>query len=142
MKKSKLFTVAIASLGIFTLLFAGCKPKTPEERADRIVKFIDNKLDLTEDQKKVLNKVKIDILAKKDEVKALRDEIRSEVKKQLLSDEIDTKYVKKHIQSKQAKIESLKFFMVDKFAEFHKVLTPEQKKELVEKLEKHSRRNR
>lgn len=142
MKRSKILTLLIVGVSIPTLLFTSCKPRTPEEKADRIVRYIDRKLDLTDEQRKVLDKIKIDILARKGEVKTIHDEIHADLKKQILSDKVDTANVKKRMKARSAKIEELKFFMVDKLAEFHKVLTPEQKKELIEKIEKHERRHR
>lgn len=124
--------LAVGSLGF---LAAGCH-RSPEEKMTAISEKIADKLDFNEQQKALL----ADIVAemKKDfaEHKAQRASTRGDIKSMILSDDLDKAKVKEMIKARQERMDSKIDKYLDRVAALHKTLTPEQKAELIEKLEK------
>lgn len=103
-----------------------------EKAANHMVKKVSKKLDLNDDQKTNLEKIKVEILAKADELKlkgsmsAIHDEFTS----QLRQDTIDQEKINSMLAGKEATMKEMRIFLVAKFAEFHATLTAEQKEKL------------
>lgn len=130
---------------IFLLLFSlaganACRPwrhKSPEERANWLVKRISKELELNESQKQALGKIKDEFLAKhraerpqmQEHVRSLSDLVRAETIDQAKLAELR----KKH----RAHREAMENFFVEKALEFHKILTPEQRAKAADLLQKH-----
>ena len=110
--------------------------KSPEEKAEWVVQKISGELDLDEAQEAKLNEIKTELLAKHKSFKGDKEQIWDELHTQLRSDKIDQEKVNSIFTEKEAQFSEMRAFAVTKFAEFHAVLTPEQKNTLVEKLDK------
>jgi len=115
-----------------------CGP--PEKRAEMIVEKISDKLDLTDEQVSKLNKIKDDILVKGKVFKKMRTDMHAEAIVQIKSDKVDQIKLNQMLAQREVKMRELRPFIVKKFAEFHSMLTPEQRNKLVEKLEYFKRR--
>ena len=147
-KKTILIFILVIALGGFGLHYCGHHRDggyhghhgwhhggNPEKKAEYIVKRIKSKLDLTDAQVVKVNKIKDDILAKRKEMKSLKKGIAKEVIAQTKKDKVDQEKLNQLFASKEKKIKELRGFMVAKYAEFHAILTPKQRKELAELME-------
>jgi protein CpxP len=110
--------------------------QSPEKKAQWMVNRISQELDLTEAQKTKLNSIKDELLKKKAEFKADHRSLAAELKAQILSDKLDQDKINQLFVSRQAKHEEMRKFFIVQFAEFHAMLTPQQRAKLAEKLEK------
>lgn len=106
------------------------------------MKKIAKELKLNEQQKVELEQIKDEILAKKAEFKINHQEIKNAVLSQVKSDTVDQAALNGLFEDKELEFKEMRAFLVDKFAEFHNILTPEQRLSLAEKMEKfHSKRH-
>ena len=134
----------LAGVGIAGALFlAGCGHVHGKgfchgwggDKADWVVNKISSELDLNDTQKAKLNSLKDEVLKKKDEFKGDHEAMLAEIRTQLLSDKLDQAKINQLFVSRQAKHDEMRQFLIAKVAEFHAVLTPEQRTKLVNKLE-------
>jgi Spy/CpxP family protein refolding chaperone len=140
MKKLSLTLIIFTVLS--ALVFSGCA-RTPEQRAARFVEHIADELKLDDAQKVKLDRIKEEFLVKRLEMITERNETYDETIALMKSDRIDQAKFNALIEKSQARTgEAVKFFFT-KFAEFHDMLTPEQRTKVVEHLnelrEKHKR---
>jgi periplasmic protein CpxP/Spy len=139
-KKVISFTV-IAGLATIGILATGCARqhficKTPEKRAEIIVKKLTNNLDLTKEQVEKLNKIKDEVLSRTKNFKNERKVRYEEALALLKSEKLDKNALNSLISKREQTWNELKPFLIDKFIEFHGMLTTEQKNKLAEKMEK------
>ncbi|OHD69286.1 MAG: hypothetical protein A2W19_15930 [Spirochaetes bacterium RBG_16_49_21] len=123
------------------MLAAGCAKKhflckTPEKRAEFIVKKLTRTLDLTEEQVEKLNKIKDEILAATKNIRNERKAFRNEALVLVKSEKLDRNAFNNLISRREQAWNELKPLIIDKLIEFHSMLTPEQKNKLAEKMEK------
>ncbi|MCD6311659.1 MAG: Spy/CpxP family protein refolding chaperone [Elusimicrobia bacterium] len=108
----------------------------PHERiANFLIKRISSELELTERQQDTVNRIKEEILSKRKERTGSREDIKNAVIKQIKSSSFDKEEVMTLIEEEKFYKEKMGHFMIDKLAEFHAILTPEQKEKLAEKIE-------
>lgn len=140
MKKALIITFAtILALG--TVIGAGyaiggrfCK-MTPAQKADRVVKWISKDLDLTAEQKTKLDAMKAEVVDRITRLHGDREAIHGEVLALVKSDRVTEADINALIDKREAKLRELKPFLVDTFIDFHRMLTPEQRNKLAEKME-------
>ena len=82
-----------------------------------------------------LNQIKDELMAKREQMHATKAKYYDEAVTMLRSEEIDQVRVKEIIAEHRAQMDEMIDLMVQRFAEFHSTLTPEQKAKLVKKLE-------
>ncbi|KYG68339.1 hypothetical protein AZI87_03540 [Bdellovibrio bacteriovorus] len=123
--------LAVAGVGLMT----GCH-RSPEERINAVSEKIADKFDFNEQQKALLNDIAADVKKDFAEEKAVRQSLYGDFKTMLLSEELDKAKIKEVIKQRQARMDARTDKYIDKVSALHKSLTPEQKKELVEKIEK------
>lgn len=142
MKRSPIIPVAAAALAAL-LLLASCA-RTPEQRAARMVERISDDLGLDDAQKARLEKIKDEIMARRMEMLAARSEAYNEIIELMTSDRIEPSRLDALAEKGRERTNDAVKFFFDKFAEFHDMLTPEQRAKVAGKLrehgEKHSRR--
>jgi periplasmic protein CpxP/Spy len=137
-----LVVVTSAVLVLFSgLFFSGCSRmhfchQSPEKRADYFVKMITKELDLNDEQKAKLNKIKNEVLAKFKEAKAENADAHSKAIALIRQEKLDAATLDKFISEKEDKFKKIKPFVIEKIIEFHSMLTPEQRVKLAEKMEK------
>ena len=134
-KKTLLITLVI---GLFTTLslVSGCRHHSGSHRAEFMVDYVTESLDLNADQATQLNQIKDEIIGKAREMHASRETMFNEAVTQLRSQAIDADYVKALIAEHRARMDELIDFAVPRLIEFHGTLTPAQREKLVAKLEK------
>ena len=123
--------VLISSLG----LFSGCRRSSHAYKAEFMVDYISETLDLDDSQKAQLNQIKNELMAKVRQMRAGKDSMFEELVAQLRSEEIDQARVKALIAERRAQMDEFVDLLVVRLAEFHKTLTQEQKDTLVAKIE-------
>ena len=114
---------------------AGCH-KNPEERISAISEKIADKLDFNEQQKVLLNDITSEIKKDFAEEKNRRQSMKDDFKNMILADDLDKAKIKEIINARHARMEEKTDKYLDKVAALHKSLTPEQKKDLIDKVEK------
>ena len=137
-KKSRiLIPITVLSI-VGGLAVHGCRPHrhcgTPEKNAERIVKKISSELDLDDQQKQKLDKIKDEMLAKRNEFKETRETVFNQILVQVESNKVDQEALKDMLESNEAKMKDMHSFLIEKFAEFHGILTPEQRTKLADKM--------
>ncbi len=126
-----LIGVLISSLG----LFSGCRRNSHAHKAEFMVDYISETLDLNESQQAQLNQIKEELMEKAQQMHANKESMHEELVAQLRSEEIDQALVKAKIAEHRAQMDEIIDLIVVRLAEFHKTLTPEQKDKLVAKIE-------
>jgi periplasmic protein CpxP/Spy len=137
-RRTLVILAAIASIAVISC--RGWKHKSPEERAEWVTKKITKELELNEAQKQTLHTIKSDLLAKLEAQKSERDAQLQQFTALLRQDTIDkTKLndLKKRHQQMRDKAEDI---FLEKIAEFHKVLTPEQRNKSADLVQKYMSR--
>jgi len=109
---------------------------SPEKKADWLVEIASKELDLSTDQKAKLNQIKDEVLAKMQTFRGLREGLREEVLSQVRKESVDQQKLNQLLGEKEAQIKEMRTFLVAKFAEFHGMLTPEQRLKLAEGLDR------
>ena len=130
--------LTISVIGVFisaALLFSGCRSHSPDHKAEFMVDYIAETLDLSGDQRAHLDDIKKEFLAKAKEMHARKEAMHAEFKAELLKEQIDQQRMKELIAQKREHMTEIIDLAVVRLAEFHATLTPEQKEKLVAKLE-------
>ena len=130
----KIMLVALVAVSV-PLIIAGCRTQevTPPERA---TEFVTAHLDLSDEQTRKVAPLAENMFAEKEELLEMRKTLNNEIIAQMKSDNADaTKLeavLKKNIE--QLRLKLAKFST--SFAEFHAILTAEQRTKIVEKMER------
>jgi Spy/CpxP family protein refolding chaperone len=135
MAKKGLNLVVVVLLIAGVAAFSGCRRHSHAHKAEFMVDYISETLDLNEAQKEQLDRIKDEVLVKAGQMHVDRESMREELMTQLRSDEVDKAVVKEMIAQHRARMDEIIELLVDRLAEFHKTLTPEQKDKLVAKIE-------
>ncbi len=138
-RRSKYIILIIGSLAAFlALIMAGCYHKTPEQRTEGVVKHLVTTLNLDADQTAKLEKMKDEFLARRSDMVKMREESFNDVKEIMLNPQLDQARLNARTEKIQAQTNDMIRFISTKIAELHDMLTPEQRKKLIEEMEKHS----
>jgi Spy/CpxP family protein refolding chaperone len=140
--------MAMAAIISAVLVFSGChapwschRNKSFEKRIEKVVSKISKELVLTQAQKDSLDKIKSEIIVKKKFQKDGITKIDNDIIALIKSNSIEKAKLKELIQKKKTAWEDARKemheFILDKFIEFHKVLTPDQRVKLTQYLEQH-----
>jgi Spy/CpxP family protein refolding chaperone len=125
--------IALLIAGIAGL--SGCRRHSHAHKAEFMVDYITETLDLTESQQEQLNRIKDELMEKAQQMHGNKESMHAELVAQLRSEEIDQALVKAKIAEHRARMDEIVDLIVDRLAEFHKTLTAEQKEKLIAKLE-------
>lgn len=140
MERNKYIVIGLLTI-LLTLVVAGCcRHRTPEQRAERVVKHLVTTLKLDADQTAKLEKMKEEYLTRRPDMVKMREETMKDFKELMLSPQLDQAKLNARREKIQAHTGDLIRFVTDKFAELHDMLTPEQRSRLVEEMEKHAHR--
>jgi Spy/CpxP family protein refolding chaperone len=113
----------------------GCRRHSPGQKAEFMVDYVSETLDLNDSQQAHLDQIKDELLEQGVQMRAERGTMHSELITQLRSEEIDQGRLKSLVTEHKVKMEALIDLAIVRLAEFHKTLTPEQREKLVAKLE-------
>ncbi len=142
MRRNKFVVIFVVSLtALMALIVSGCYPKTPEKRAEYVVRHLVSTLDLNADQTAKLEKMKEEFLARRPEMIKAREESFKDIKEMMLSPQIDQARLDARREKVKAHTDELMTFISAKFVELHDMLTPEQRSKLVAEMEKHAQRH-
>lgn len=115
--------------------FSGCRRHSHAHKAEFMVDYISEALDLTDSQQAQLNQIKDELMESAREMHANKESMHAELVAQLRSEQIDQALVKARIAQHRAQMDDIIDLMVVRLAEFHQTLTPEQKEKLIAKIE-------
>lgn len=135
MVKKGLYISLIALLIAAVAGLSGCRRHSQSRKAEFMVDYISETLDLTESQQAQLNQIKDEIMEKARQMHTNKESMHEALIAQLRSEEIDEALVKAKIAQHRAQMDDIIDLIVARLAAFHKTLTPEQKEKLVDKIE-------
>ncbi len=136
MKKTMSITMLILSIFVAILFITGCKPHTPEQRAEWIASKITKDLKLDKSQQELLKDIKDELLSKISKIRSEHESIHEVIVEQINSDSIDKEQIKSLVKERREKMDEMIGPVIDGFAELHVTFTPEQKAQLIEMTEK------
>ena len=134
MVKKGLYILLIGMLISGVAVFSGCRRHSHGHKAEFMVDYISETLDLNESQQAQLDQIKDELMAKAQQMHADKESLHEELVAQLRSEEIDQVRVKAVIAEHRAQMDEIVDLVVVRLAEFHKTLTPEQKEKLIAKI--------
>lgn len=135
MVKKAFYISVIGLLVSGVAMLSGCRRHSHAHKAEFLVDYISETLDLNESQQAQLEQIKDELMAKAQEMHADKASMHAELVTQLRSEEIDQVRVKALVAEHRAKMDEIIDLIVVRLAEFHKTLTPEQKEKLIAKIE-------
>ena len=135
MVKKGLYILLIGMLISGVALFSGCRRHSHGHKAEFMVDYISEALDLNESQQAQLDQIKDELMAKAKGMHADKESLHEELVTQLRSEEIDQVRVKAVVAEHREKMDEIIDLVVVRLAEFHKTLTAEQKEKLIAKIE-------
>jgi len=135
MLKKGLYLSLIVFLLASVAGFTGCRRHSPGQKAEFMVDYVSEALDLNDSQQAHLDQIKDELLEQGIQMRAEKSTMHSELIAQLRSEEIDQGRLKSLVTEHKVKMEALIDLGIVRLAEFHKTLTPEQREKLVAKLE-------
>jgi len=131
----KLHISILLAVVVVALTVAGCYRHTPEERANRVVDHIASKLDLNDTQKAKLNAIKDEFVAKAPAWRKTREETFTELITLMKEPTIDQGKLNALVDKNKGQADELVGFIFAKYAEFHDLLTPEQREKAAKEME-------
>ncbi len=135
MVKKGLYLSIIAVILFSVAGLTGCRRHSPGQKAEFMMDYVSETLDLDENQKAHLDQIKDELLEKGLQMRADKAAMHDELVAQLRSDAIDPDRLRAMVTEHRVKMEALIDLGIVRLAEFHKTLTPEQREKLVAKLE-------
>ena len=135
MVRKGLYILLIGMLISGVALFSGCRRHSHGHKAEFMMDYISEALDLNESQQAQLDQIKDELMAKAKGMHADKESLHEELVTQLRSEEIDQVRVKAVIAEHREKMDEIIDLVVVRLAEFHKTLTAEQKEKLIAKIE-------
>ncbi len=139
MKSKKVIIIALAAFA--ALILSGCF-RTPEQRAEHMVKHLASELKLNDSQTAQLEKIKDEVLARRPGMTKMREETVKEANELMRSADIDKARLDALVNKNEAQMNDLIQFVSAKFTEIHDMLTPEQREKLVTMIEHHMKDKR
>ena len=141
--KKIIFMIAILAIGIVSI--TSCArirffKASFDERVEILGNRIAKELELDNSQKEVLDKVLVNVSTKFKENREKSQEKRTLLNEHILSDELDVDSILNSFEEKQPEKHDNVKYILEQIADFHAVLTYDQKLKLVQKLdEMHNR---
>ena len=130
--------LTIAAICVFisgALIFTGCRSHSHQGKAEFMVDYIAEALDLTDPQIEQLDGIKEEFMAKAQEMHAKKQAMHTEFMAELKKEQIDQDKVKDLIAQKRVQMDEIIDLAVVRLSDFHSTLSPEQREKLVAKIE-------
>jgi Spy/CpxP family protein refolding chaperone len=134
MKGNKFIIVVLTTISV--LILTSCY-RTPEQRAEYLVKHLAAELKLDDSQKAQFEKIKDEFLARRPGMTKMREETIKEANELMRSAEIDKTRLTALEEKNKAQMNDIMQFIFAKFTEIHDMLTPVQREKLVAMIESH-----
>jgi uncharacterized membrane protein len=130
------FTIVLICVFVSgALLFTGCRSHSPHHKAEFMVDYIAETLDVSDEQRAQLDGIKEEFIAKAREMHAQKEAMHAALIAELRKEEIDQEILKGLIDQKRAQIDEMIDLAKARLVEFHKTLSAEQREKLVAKIE-------
>ena len=107
-----------------------------EDHINRVSERIADKLDMNDVQKEKMKRLSEKIAAKLPVMKRHRSEMSDMVSRQFSSDTFNRSEVEESMKSHQDQMKEMHSFIAASMEEFHGILTPEQRKKVIDFMEK------
>lgn len=150
--KTVIFITVGLVLGIFLLSgFWGCQRASahgdengafPRHKVDWVKKELTGKLELTDIQVAELDRIIETVKAKHADLHAAYPDLRSALFDELRKDQLTAEEVRQLFESRRPALEEMLTVISEGIADFHAVLSPEQREKLVAEMESHNERCR
>ncbi|MGD9182096.1 MAG: Spy/CpxP family protein refolding chaperone [Desulfobacterales bacterium] len=118
-----------------TLIFTGCRSHSHQGKAEFMIDYIAETLDLTDEQRGQLDGIKDEFIAKAREMHAQKEVMHAAFMAELRKEDISPENLKDLIDQKRAQMDEMIDLAVLRLVEFHKTLSAEQREKLVAKIE-------
>jgi len=120
------------------LFLGGCRHehKDIQGRIGFAIDYLDEVLDLDQAQQAKLEAIRKELMPHFLALQKSRKEMHPMFREQLASETIDTEVVRQAISEHSRKFSDVIDLCIDRFAEFHAMLSPEQRQKLLAKLDK------
>jgi len=130
-------------LGLFVvvtipLTLAGCRNKEMSPR--RATELATDRLGLSDEQSQKIAPIAEDLFAEKESLQEIRQTINDEILSQMKSETADAEKLEAVLTGSFEQLRAKLRKFANSFAKFHATLTPEQRAEIVEKMEKRRKR--
>ena len=136
MLKKTIYSLIILAIISSLLLVSACRHYSPEKRTQWMMKKLTKDLNLNDSQKEQLDVFKTEIVMKGRELRVAYKNTMEEMGLQLRSDEFDKEKVEDAILKIKGPQDEFISLFIEKLADFHSSLTPEQRTTLAKKLDK------
>ena len=136
MVKKVCYIVLLAGLIIGVGFFSGCKHHGHSRGAEFALDYVTEVLDLNEAQQAHLNQIKEEFMEKRKQMRTGKTKHHDEIMALLGSEKIDPERVKAMVAEHRAHMNEMIDLAVERFVEFHRTLTAEQKAKLVKKAKR------
>lgn len=152
MKKKMMIIISIVLVGATGLAFAAnrfggdwCGPDSSdagarERRINYVKEQITEKLTLNETQKVELDRIVDNLKNKHAELRSHRPEVKSQFIEAMQKEHLTAEDIRTIIESRRPEFEELLTMVAQQLADFHNMLTPDQRSKLLEELESHQGR--
>ena len=130
--------LTIALIGVLisgALIFSGCRSHSHHGKAEFMIDYVAETLDLTDEQRVQLDGIKEEFIAKAKEMHAQKEAMHAAFMAELRKEEISRENLNSLIDQKRAQMDEFINLAMDRLAEFHKTLSAEQREKLVTKIE-------
>lgn len=136
MLKKTVYGLAITAVIFSLILVSACRHSSPEKRMQWMMTKFSKDLKLDKSQQENLDVFKTEMVIKGRELRVAYANVMEEMSLQLRSDEFDKEQVEDAINKISVPQDEFISLFIEKLAEFHGSLTPEQKTLLAKKLDK------
>ena len=144
MKKIAIISVSIVCIALIGLALAGGPGggwhRTPEEKVEYIKSKIVEKLELDDSQKLALNRIGDEIIAEHQKMEDTHQTFKANLMDTLKKENLTAEDLKTLFDAKKPVIDDLMQLAAEHIAEFHSILTPEQREILIAEIESHEGR--
>lgn len=131
-KKLNVAVTVLLILGIG--LINGCRHQR-HPGAELMVDYIAESLDLNDAQRRQIDQIKTELLAKGKAMKAEHFAAAGGLKALLTADELDVERLRQIVAERRDRMDELVDLAIVRLAEFHRTLSAEQKAKLINKME-------
>ena len=120
------------------LTLAGCRNKEVSPR--RATELATDRLGISDEQSQKIAPIAKDLFAEKESLQVIRQTINDEILFQMKSETADAEKLEKVLTTSIEQLRAKLPKFANSFTKFHATLTPEQRAEVVEKMEKRRKR--
>ena len=144
-KRMIIISIVVVSVTLIGLAFAagpgsGGWHRTPEEKVAYVKEKIAEGLALDNTQKATLDRIADEIIAEHQDISSGRQAFKADLMEILSKEEVSAEELKALFDTRKTVIDEVMQMASTHIAEFHSILTPEQRKTFVDKIESHQGR--